>query len=123
MEETVKLTGLKNTAEVIADYASAYPDPLILNRGDRLRVCDKESEWPGWLWCMDTGGKSGWVPAAFVECKDDCGIMLCDYDATELTVKSGERLDILVEESGWVLAVDKKGQKGWVPGENIKISD
>ena len=53
--------------------------------------------------------------------QENSGIMLQDYEATELAVSIGEELKIEKEESGWVWVTNKEGKKGWVPLENIII--
>lgn len=108
-------------ARVVSDYRSAYPDPLVLQRGAKLRVSDKTSPWPGWLWGEDTNGKKGWIPTSFVNRRGDTGEMNRDYDATELSVKKGDRLTVLDEEAGWVWVDGPDGRRGWVPKENIEM--
>ena len=48
--------------QVISNYDSAYPDPLVFRKGDMLKIGTKTSEWPGWVWCTNENGKSGWIP-------------------------------------------------------------
>ena len=38
-----------------------------------------------------------------------------DYNATELTVRGGEEVFVLEEESGWVFCRTMDGRKGWLP--------
>jgi uncharacterized protein YgiM (DUF1202 family) len=106
---------------VIVEYTSPYTYPLKIQKGERLQVGDKESEWPGWVWCTNIDGKDRWVPRNYMEIRGKSGIMIQDYDATELTVSIGEELKIEKEESGWVWVSNKEEKKGWVPLENIKI--
>lgn len=96
-------------------YRAAYPDPLVLRAGDRVTVAEKKSEWPGWLWCTDTGGKAGWVPADYIERKGDTGTLVVDYDARELSVSAGDELQVLKEQSGWAWCRKPNGDLGWVP--------
>lgn len=107
--------------KVIVEYTSPYTDPLKIQKGDRLQIGKKESEWPGWVWCMNTDGKERWIPKNYIDIQDNSGIMIKDYEATELSVAIGEELTIEKEESGWVWASNKEGKKGWIPLENIKI--
>ena len=104
---------------VISEYRSAYPAPLVLRAGDELAVGEKESPWAGWLWCTDPAGKSGWVPEAYVARTGDTCTLLCDYDATELTVHAGEELISGQEASGWFWCTNREGQSGWVPAEHL----
>jgi hypothetical protein len=43
-----------------------------------------------------------------------------DYDATELTVRAGEELMVMVEESGWLWCANRTGQRGWVPANHVE---
>ncbi|MFZ5980351.1 MAG: SH3 domain-containing protein [Candidatus Zixiibacteriota bacterium] len=108
---------------VIKSYRTAYPDPLIIKKGERLTVGEKESEWTGWTWCTNAKGKSGWAPESYLSVKGDTAVSRCDYDATELTVAAGEKLTVLGEESGWVRAAKADGATGWVPRECVKFTD
>ena len=103
----------------IAEYRSADDDPLHVCAGYELTISERESEWQGWLWCTDQSGKSGWVPELYIERRGETGVMLCDYDATELSVRAGEELLAGVEESGWVWCTNREGLSGWVPAEML----
>ena len=111
---------LKN-CKVICDYRSPYTEPLLIRKGEILQIGNKESEWPGWVWCMIQDGKERWVPRKYIDIQGNSGIMLEDYEATELAVSIGEKLKIEKEESGWVWVTNMEGKKGWVPLENVKI--
>jgi hypothetical protein len=87
--------------------------------GDRLTVGNKESRWEGWLWCTDEQGQSRWIPERYLEVRGDVAIALRAYDATELTVKEGERVTGGELESDWFWCISLDGQSGWVPLENL----
>ena len=89
----------KKYCKVIAKYISAFPEPLLLKRGELLRVENKKSEWPGWVWCISNDGKKGWIPKSYLKLKGKQYIMIHDYDATELTVSKGQELIIEKEET------------------------
>lgn len=84
--------------------------------GEVLRLERRLTEWQGWLWCTNAEGVTGWVPETYVEQLD---VTLCrtlrDYDATELTVKPGDELDVHFAESGWLWCTTADSRKGWVP--------
>jgi hypothetical protein len=107
---------------VTSPYRSAYPDPLRLRGGDQVVVEDRQSEWPGWLWCETSDGKAGWIPEAYVERKGNIGRLLTDYDATELTVAEGEDLVILKEAGGWLWCQRQNGDRGWIPKANVEAT-
>ena len=115
---------MKTAYRVIREYVSEFPNPLIQKKGDMLHVEEKETQWDGWLWCTLPDRKSGWVPESYLERVGDQGTMLQDYNATELTVQSGEILQVFSEAAGWYLCSKENGEKGWVPAENLeKIND
>lgn len=80
-------------ARVIADYQTPYSDPISARNGDKVTIEDsKKTVCPGWVWCINQSGKSGWVPVTYLDRQGDCGYLLCDYDAIELTILTGEIL-------------------------------
>jgi uncharacterized protein YgiM (DUF1202 family) len=105
---------------VIADYHSAYPDPIVLSVGDELTIEDRSSEWSGWIWCTTPNGKSGWVPEKYVQRNGNSGAALRDYSATELSVTKGDSLTIISEESGWLWCRHRDGRLGWVPIKHVE---
>jgi len=107
--------------KVISDYKSPYTEPLKIRKGEILQIGNKESEWSGWVWCMNKTGKERWVPRNYIDIQGNTGIMLQDYDATELNVSNGEELKIEKEESGWIWVSNNEGKQGWVPLDNLKI--
>lgn len=107
--------------KVIAEYKSPFPNPLKIRKGDQVQLIEKESEWPGWIWCISKNGKEGWIPKSYLKIQDNHANMVEDYDATELTAKVGEEFVIKEEESGWFLVSGKEGRKGWIPIKNVKI--
>ena len=111
---------MSESARVIEDYESAYPDPLRLRKGERVAVEERECEWPGWLWATDSSGRAGWIPAAYLSVSDDAGELLRDYDATELSVRTSEELVVEKEESGWLWCTNRAGQHGWVPANHVE---
>jgi len=108
-------------ARVIKAYRSAYPDPLILKEGDKVRIEERPTEWSGWLWGIDGSGKGGWIPERYLVRDKDTGILNRDYNAAELTVSEGDIFELLETESGWARCRNSSGKKGWLPVDNIEI--
>ena len=102
-------------------HLSDFPNPLILRSGETLEVSDRESEWPGWIWCTNQQGTSGWAPGNYLTQHGDTWRANRDYDATELSVQIGEILKMREDESGWVWCTNQEGSSGWVPIENLEI--
>ena len=88
---------------------------------DRSRSAD--NEWPGWLWCIDKNGLASWVPENYLHIRQETGTLLCDYDATELSVNLDDRLTIIKHEAGWYWCKDTNEQYGWIPAENITFGN
>lgn len=107
--------------KVTKAYTSAYPDPIKVKTGETLKVGDKKSDWPGWTWCTNQNGKSGWLPDSYIKKSGSNCTVLCDYEATELTVETGETLIAEKEVNDWLWCRNKEGMEGWIPVDNIKI--
>jgi diadenosine tetraphosphate (Ap4A) HIT family hydrolase len=110
----------KELRRAIRDYRSAYPEPVIIKAGEELDIGQRNDHWSGWIWCTNRRGQSRWVPESYVERSGNKCIALRDYEATELSVKAGERLIIRQGESGWFWCTNQLGQSGWVPGEHLE---
>jgi uncharacterized protein YgiM (DUF1202 family) len=108
-------------ARVIRDYITPFADPLIISTGEELTIIPKESEWPGWIWCVNKNGKEGWVPECCIKINGPIGRVLNNYDAHELNVRSGEELTVIRELYGWIWCLNQKNESGWVPLDNVEI--
>lgn len=100
---------------VVKDYTRQYDDPISFERGESIAVEREDKDFPGWWWCTDKRGKSGWVHENFFEEEDYRTIATEGYSALELSAKAGEALTGLDERSGWALCVNQTGEQGWVP--------
>jgi len=106
---------------VVADYCAVYPDPIATKAGERLRVGERDEDNDAWVWCTGSSGKSNWVPVACVQTDGNAGTALLDYSAAELSVRTGETLDVLLDEvADWVPARDKRGRSGRGLLENVE---
>jgi uncharacterized protein YgiM (DUF1202 family) len=112
---------LMRKARVVQGHRSNYPEPLKLKVGEVLTLEDREAEYSGWLWCIDSSGKSGWVPENYVEVLGPSIKMKRDYDATELSIKEGAEVTVYCEESGWVWCKTGDGKHGWLPLKNVEL--
>lgn len=109
-------------ALVVAAYETQYPDPLIMNSGDQLKILKKkDGEWPGWVFCENIGGKQGWVPENIVKIDADTAIAQQGYEAREVSVMEGEIVRIEKVESGWAWVTNMTNETGWVPMKNLKL--
>ena len=105
---------------VINDYTSKYADAIAFEEGEAITREQADDENPGWWWCTDKRGKSGWVHESFFYEDDYRYIASQDYSAVELQVKAGDTLAGLREVGGWLLAHTVAGARGWVPLEHVQ---
>lgn len=111
------------TATVIESYETIYKNPIKLKVGESVRIEKRETnpEWLGWVYCVDARGIAGWVCEKYLKESGPTAVVTRAYDATELTVNSGEQLKVYYEESGWCWCRNKDGGKGWIPIKNVTI--
>ena len=108
-------------AEVIEAHESEFPNPLKLAKGQLVDLKEHSTEWPGWIFAVAEDGNSGWIHKSYLIIDGSSGKIGVDYDATELNVDSGEKLDVLDTKSGWCLCQKLSGEIGWVPERNLSI--
>lgn len=110
-------------ARVIKAWRTIYTDPLTFRAGDALSVGVRDTEWPGWVWCTNAAGRSGWAPEGAVEVRGEgCGVAVRDYTARELPMEVGDELTLETEEAGWYWAADRAGRTGWVPATHLELN-
>ncbi len=110
----------EETYRVIAPYQVAYPDPIVVSAGDEIIVGEEDAEYPGWVWCTNAGGKSGWLPLNCIERSGEANEARYDYSAVELSAEVGEELKASRQESGWAWCVNKNNRGGWIPLANLE---
>ena len=102
---------------VVDNHTSIFPDPITVGKGEHLFLSGRSDDWDGhqWLWAKAVDGCEGWVP-------EDLPIVLAGqpcaayaYSATELSVKKGDKLNVLEQSHGWAWCVDTSASEGWVP--------
>ena len=111
---------MTNLLIVIEDNDPAYPDPIHFKRGDVMIVGQEDSEYPGWIWCENRQGKSGWVPDDCIETDGTGSRAKYEYSALELRARVGERLLPIDTKYGWVLCSNSDGEKGWLPLTKVR---
>ncbi len=105
---------------VLVPYRSAYPDPILFQKGEKIRIGREFSgdpDWKDWIWCEGENRNTAWVPKQFI---DGNGFCRRAYNARELTILTGEILTVteIVNGFGWAQKAD--GQTGWVPMKNLE---
>ncbi len=74
-------------------------------------ACD---EYPHWCSCV-IGGYETFVAEVYV----DDGVLIKDYNPTEIIVMKGQILTLIHIVFEWLYVEDKKGQTGWVPASKV----
>ncbi len=111
-------------------YTAQYADPIRFRAGETLALTGKIDTWEDrdewlWLWATAPDGREGWVPAEVVDVPDPRNpvarpaLARRDYDARELTVAAGERVEHLETVGGWHLCRAADGRVGWVPVSHV----
>jgi GNAT superfamily N-acetyltransferase len=103
------------------DHEVIYKNPIKLVVGDPVAIEKWETDprWLGWGFCKDQNGVSGWVSEKYLQIDGQRAVATKDYDATELTVASGEIVRVEREDFGWAWVQNQKHEAGWVPLENL----
>lgn len=101
-------------------YRRPYPDPIRVAAGERVTPdFDKPTDIPGWVWCTDARGKSGWTPRAWLRDERGAWRIARDFDAGELTVEPGDVLALHAETADFYWATTADGRSGWVPTDCV----
>lgn len=114
MNETIQ-AGQK--ARVVKRYERVYPNPLVMQAGDEIRVEREDDD--GWWWSVHLDGRSGWVHESLFTRTGTVGAALRDYSAIELTVEEGEEVTLGELLGGWYWVTNTAGESGWVPKEHL----
>lgn len=112
-------------AKIISNYSTQYQNPIVLKKGDWVRLGQEELEekWKGWIWA-ENSTHGGWVPLQILR-KDENNLtaeVLEDYSAKELDAEEGEEVYVVQHLNGWVFVKHfTTGEEGWIPEENIRL--
>jgi uncharacterized protein YgiM (DUF1202 family) len=101
-------------------YEPAFAEGLVINKGQKLRYERKPTEWAGWIWCTAENGQSAWVPESWVELGDEFCVLSRDYSSRELSIRTGEWIEVELVESGWAWVRNSRDESGWVPEDRIE---
>lgn len=111
---------------VIKDYKSPYPDPIVFQKGEKVKVGQEfkgDPEWKNWIWCEGKNNKKAWVPKQYIVIDGMNGTFNKEYNAMEISVKVGERLVVYEIVNGFGMSEKTNGTRGWVPMKNIEIEE
>lgn len=105
-------------AVAISDYERPYENPIDVGQGDIVcPVTDgsMETDFIGWTWCIGPDGRAGWTPDSWCEPTNGGWRLMKNFSALELTVRKGERLQLLYSESGFLFCETIGGERAWIP--------
>ena len=68
--------------------------PIRVTGGQRVRVGERDSTWPAFVFVTTEDGGSGWVPSRHIDTSSDPPVMLAPCDTTELPTSPGEVLAV-----------------------------
>jgi len=105
---------------VVERHDASFPYSMVVKKGDEVKVGREDPDMPGWLWCTNAEGVSGWVPDVYIRVEGDKGKVLIDYDTIEFTVDVGETLEYIKEANGWAWCRNGEGRLGWVPLSKVE---
>ena len=113
---------------VIKRHISNYPDPIILEKGEKIKLGQKydgPEDWSNWLYCCKlNSSKEGWIPEQIIRKIGKYGTVKENYTAKELNVEKGEQVNGSTELNRWILSKrDKNGEEGWIPKSNLRKNE
>jgi SH3-like domain-containing protein len=106
------------------DYTVQYADPINVSDGDPVTVVRPDEQFTRWRWCVAADGREGWVPeTALSTTEAGPARMTAPYEATELSARRGDIVEILREFDGFLWARSADGRLGWLPEAAIERLD
>jgi SH3-like domain-containing protein len=110
-------------ARILRGYRRTYDNPLVVRKGDPVRVGRPDDEFPGWWWCAGPDNRQGWVHEKYLDQKRPTATAVADYSAMELDCEKGDLVEVLIELGGWTLCRKADGAVGWVPTTHVGRED
>ena len=107
-------------ARIIADYKAQYENPIQVASGERVTVGREDEEFPGWVWCTASDGRSGWVPMELIANHEGAAMVVDDYSAKELSVKVGDIVKVKDARRDWLLVEKANNETGWIPASHAR---
>ncbi|MEM9320702.1 MAG: SH3 domain-containing protein [Pseudomonadota bacterium] len=104
-------------ARVIRAWTASYDPALSVRAGDIVEIGAEDETWPGFFWCTNKGGLSGWLPGHVL----DGSRVLADFDTRELSVAVGALVETLETCLGWSRVRGSDGREGWVPSDHLAL--
>ncbi len=85
-------------------------------KGETVTFGHPDPKNPAWFFGRDARETEGYFPSGWFDVSEATGSAraLRDYDAFELSVTAGERIEVEEEYGDWALVVANDG-RGWIP--------
>jgi hypothetical protein len=109
--------------KVIKDRKSDYPNPIELKKNEIVSVGEEYTDnenWSNWIKCTNQKNISGWVPKQILKMEQSTAIVLENYSANELNIKTDEEVEVIKILNGWGWSKNSRDELGWIPLENIE---
>jgi len=105
---------------VTSEHKTNYPNPIRFERGERVRLGRRDTQYSGWIRVTTADGNEGWAPEQFVDRESGKdGIANRTYSARELDTKVGQPLTVHAEINEWYWVETEDGDLGWVPKTTV----
>lgn len=99
-----------------ADYEVIDRAPLVLAAGERVRLGQRDADWPGWIWVTSISGRGSYVPEEMLaKAEDGTAEVRQPFHARDLSVVKDESVTSLREVKGWHWCRNEDGEEGWLP--------
>ena len=105
--------------KVIKEHKASFPEALISEKGDRVKVDKEDPEMLGWYWCQDVHGMEAWIPDTHIDIDGSEAVFNQPYNSIEHTVEPGEIVQYLGESLGWIECLNKEWKYGWIPSDKL----
>ena len=100
--------------KVIEQHTGEGQFPTFPN-GAKVTLTGEEcNHFRHWFPC-EIEGHQTYIPESFIS----DGVLVRDYDPTELVQNVGDILEIKEIVNAWLVAANENGQTGWIPAESV----
>lgn len=110
-------------ARVIAAHRKSDRPSIRVARGERVRLGERDTDWPQFVWTVLASGLGGWIPADVFDTAHGDARAQHDYDTQELDADPGDGLRLHREHAGWWWAEHSDGTQGWIPARVLQIDE
>lgn len=110
-------------ARVIAAHRKPDRPSIRVARGERVRLGERDTDWPQFVWTVLASGLGGWIPADVFDTAHGDARAQHDYDTQELDADPGDGLRLHREHAGWWWAEHSDGTQGWIPARVLQIDE